>query len=133
MLTGGAMPGSQHRTISKRTVDALDADGKNAVYWDRDFRGFGVRVSASGRKTYVVGLFPNEAAVTRLVGAILAEQSDEWAVCRRHMTWKPWPRSATLIPDHSPSRPEKPETSTGKDRRQADALTPRGAPAVLTY
>ena len=48
------MPGAQHRTISKHTVDALTADGKDALYWDRDLPGFGVRVSASGRKTYVV-------------------------------------------------------------------------------
>ena len=42
------------RAISKRTVDALVAQSKDAVFWDRDLPGFGVRVYPSGRKVYVV-------------------------------------------------------------------------------
>ena len=56
------------------------------------------------RRTEVVGIFPNEAAITRLVGAILLEQNDEWAVQRsRYMTLE---TMATMGDDPAVSLPE---------------------------
>ena len=48
------MPRRSEFKLTKRTVDALEVEEKDALFWDRELAGFGVRVHATGRKVYVV-------------------------------------------------------------------------------
>ena len=48
------MPKRSELKLTKRTVDALEADGKDVLFWDRELAGLGVRVHTTGRKTWVV-------------------------------------------------------------------------------
>jgi len=61
------------------------------------------------RRTDVVGIFPNRAAVIRLVGALLAEQTDEWTVGKRY------------IGAESLSEPRLDDTSAADPRPAMDA------------
>ena len=54
------------------------------------------------RRADVVGIFPNDEAVVRLVGALMLEQSDEWAVGRRYLSLE---GLARLDDTHSPRPP----------------------------
>jgi putative transposase len=55
------------------------------------------------RRTDVVGIFPDRDAITRLVGAVLAEQHDEWAEGRRYLSLDVLARARVQPADHSPT------------------------------
>jgi putative transposase len=52
------------------------------------------------RRTNVVGIFPNDPAITRLVGALLPEQNDEWQLQRRYLQLE----GLQVISDNQPAR-----------------------------
>ena len=60
------------------------------------------------RRTDVVGIFPDRAALIRLVGAVLAEQHDEWTEMRRYIGLDVLARCRAATPDATPHPEEVP-------------------------
>jgi putative transposase len=55
------------------------------------------------RRTNVVGIFPNDGAITRLVGAMMLEQNDEWSLNRRYMTLEGLQALSDTLPTRLPA------------------------------
>ena len=55
------------------------------------------------RRSDVVGIFPNDAAAVRLIGALMLEASDEWAVTRRYMSLEALARVVQIDPVSLPT------------------------------
>jgi putative transposase len=62
-----------------------------------------------GRRTDVVGIFPNDAALLRLAGMLLLEQNDEWLVGRRYLSESSMALVAGAAPQDQPTRSDPQE------------------------
>ena len=100
------------RLLEDAEADLLAFSGFPAEHWSK-LRSTNPleRVNREiGRRTDVVGIFPNDAALLRLAGMLLLEQNDEWLVGRRYLseTSMALVLANTAAPPHDPNSKEDP-------------------------
>ncbi len=78
-----------------------------------------------GRRSDVVGIFPNDASVIRLAGALLAEQNDEWLVQRRYLSVESMALILNATDDQGIIDPTPPPSGSGSGRPLASQQTKR--------
>ena len=76
-----------------------------------------------GRRTDVVGIFPNDAALLRLAGALLIEQNDEWLIARRYLSQE----SLELVLVDEPAPKEATQLTPALSHPRRSSVTPRHA------
>ena len=63
------------------------------------------------RRADVVGIFPNEASIVRLIGAVLLEQNDEWQLMHRYMQVEAMAELLMPVPEPDPMRQLPPKAA----------------------
>jgi hypothetical protein len=94
----------------RSTLPGFVSDDCDAIsYPDHHHDRFHEHHKEIRRRTKVVGIFPDQAAVIRLVGSIMKETDDEWRGSRRYFQQE----RLTLLFDWEPSQIDKPASYLG--------------------